>query len=823
VAWKLEQIDFQVVHACLRPPRVAVAYQRRTDWIYSARQAMSSLSRIWGGVGAIVMPLNDDGAIAEELSPMLRAYDPDHVAVHALKMADLAIEQPAIVDRLVDQFALPGEARDETWARLSKEPLLHEETWDALAVQVDGWCSPFKGLRQEARAFDLTEVGSLHRDDQPGLDLSLVTATPGEVVYTLELAGVEPLIALMVESRVGALPAGTRQGLSVVELPVLDEDLPALLRLAITGEVDGRWDLHNRYVTATGVAATPQPPSALPGDQYLAGTPFARTRRSLAEVAIGLPPLPTVCVMGDSAEDHALAVLCDRVFAHGAWVPLKLLQEDSQVGRVTRRTVHQLSWRSRVDGRPVLAVTVSQPHDVIAELVTEIEGSLGVELDINGTPARRQHLRAVPLDELTEQPARCFLADERSFDLRRSVPVRQVAGERSLLTPIPLLPVPTAVEQLGEDMAWCIDVAVPGHQLPARTAIPSAALLQHPAGSLPDSVVRAGRHGLSFSSKNLGFVPGGASPEVRLAQPLLRLPSAEQIFAALAAKQDATVERSEAGRRAATATELWGSPTAIAADLAGNTRRLLDAFLPPPGAQGDYGDGYEIRGDGYLTLRHVVRVLGVDEYEAGEVLDRLLAIKVLRRGFLLYCERCLTQAFYPIGVVGGDGFACLLCGYPSRLARGRWNKSEPEPGWNYALDQVVQDLLQKHGDIPLLAAARLARGTHSLLWAPELLVQRNGKTKELDLCLILDGEIVIGEAKFKGRLETGDRGTAKEAKRLVQAAHLLSADKIVLATANAAWLRSVTAAVEQAITTDWHIGPRPNVVELTGVGTGPPP
>jgi hypothetical protein len=305
----LEPIEYQAIHACLRPPRVAVAYQRRSDWIYSARQALSSLNRVWGGMGAIVVRLNDNGAIAEELSPMLRAYDPDHVAVHALTVADLAVEQPGIADRLVDQYALSGEARDETWARISTEQLIPDGPWDALAAQVDGWCSPSKGLRQEARAFDQTEVGSLHRDDKPGLDLSLMPATPGEPVYTLDLAAVDPLIALMVESRVGVLPAGARQGVNVIELPVLDEDLPALVKLAVTGEVDGAWDLHNRYVTATGIAATPQPPSALSGDAYLAGTPFARTRRSLAKVTVGLPPASTVCVVGDSAEDHALAVL----------------------------------------------------------------------------------------------------------------------------------------------------------------------------------------------------------------------------------------------------------------------------------------------------------------------------------------------------------------------------------------------------------------------------------------------------------------------------------------------------------------------------------
>jgi len=162
----------------------------------------------------------------------------------------------------------------------------------------------------------------------------------------------------------------------------------------------------------------------------------------------------------------------------------------------------------------------------------------------------------------------------------------------------------------------------------------------------------------------------------------------------------------------------------------------------------------------------------------------------------------------------------LICGYPSRLARGRWYDKEPEPAWNYALDQVVRALLEKHGDIPLLAATRLASEKRSFLWGPELLIEpRDGNTAELDLCVILDGEVVIGEAKSNSRLKAGGKGTSKAAKDLVRVAQLLSADQIVLATATPAWARGVVAAVEQAIATEWRIGPRPRVVEETGVST----
>lgn len=87
--------------------------------------------------------------------------------------------------------------------------------------------------------------------------------------------------------------------------------------------------------------------------------------------------------------------------------------------------------------------------------------------------------------------------------------------------------------------------------------------------------------------------------------------------------------------------------------------------------------------------------------------------------------------------------------------------------------------------------------------------------------MILDGEIVIGEAKSNSRLRAGRKGTAKAAQDLVRVAQLLSADQIVLATAMPAWAPGVLAAVEHAIATEWRIGPAPRVVEETSMITPP--
>lgn len=552
---QVEQVEYRPIVACLRPPRVAVAYPGRSNWVHAARQAIRSLCRVWGGAGATVLPLDDHGAIPQCLLPLLRAYDPDGVAVLVMPVADLAVGDPAVVDRLVERFSLEGETRDATWARIADEPV-YDGPLEVTAEQVDGWCSPFNGLRQETRAFGGAEVDRLRRDGRPGGGLSLLPEDSGEIVYTLNLAGVDPLLALAVESRVGALAQDARKGLNVIELPVLDEDLPFLVWLAITGEVPpGGWDLHRRYLTTLGLAVSGEPPSALTGAGYLAGTPFARTLRGLTRVGTAGPP-PTVCAIGDTPEDHALGVLCDRVFHHGAWVPMRLLNEPGEVGRAARSALLHLRWQGSPEDS-VLVVSASQPREVLAELVQELDGMLGVE--INGQPVQRQPLRALPLDELSGVSGRLFLADQESFNVRRTVPVRQAAGELSMLTPVSL-PTPAALEELGQDLRWCVDVVVPGHQPPARTGIPSSALHQYPAGSLPETIVRVSRSGLSFSSANVGYVPAGVPLEGRLAHPLLRLPSAEQIIGQLAAKHGATVQRSSAGRRAANAVDLWGSP-----------------------------------------------------------------------------------------------------------------------------------------------------------------------------------------------------------------------------------------------------------------------
>jgi hypothetical protein len=168
-----------------------------------------------------------------------------------------------------------------------------------------------------------------------------------------------------------------------------------------------------------------------------------------------------------------------------------------------------------------------------------------------------------------------------------------------------------------------------------------------------------------------------------------------------------------------------------------------------------------------------------------------------------------------LGQLTNSGFVCKICGRDNSLSQGRWYRECAEPQWYYSLDQVVTNLLRQNGDVPLLATAKLGHGKRSVQWAPELLVNWRGSEAEIDIAAIIDGEVVVGEAKSNSKLLTAKKSTDKAVKRFVGTARLLHPDRIVLATTKNKWAGRVRTAVEEAVAKMWTSGSLPVVSELT--------
>ena len=621
-----------------------------------------------GGNGAVVAPINASGTIGEALIPFIRSFDPDHIAIHLPTLADLAHENPELIDKWTQARVSQGENREEVWQALQVRPV-DISGLESLAEQITSNCSPFKGFMPETHKFPSSEIIRWNRYDDLRYHLTTLTESVTSRTFALDLSNIDPDIALMIESRIGAVDPADREGRNVIELPVLEEDLSEIIRLAITGNVQPRtWDISARYRDSTTRSGS-RSDADISIDAFLADCPFSHSGQFTSKIRTAFPEPPTVCVIGETAEDYALAGLCDRLFKHAAWIPTRLLKEDSPQRLAVKVALYSLRNVPETPDRPVLFTSISESETSVDEFAASVNDMFGL-VTADGEPILdpRRSVAITP-ELLATERGRCMLADPDAFALRRRSPVSNDAGDRTLLAPVEV-PLPRALEHIGPSLDWCIDVWMSDHQIPPRTAI-TKEVLQLPPPEFGDAVIRSSRNGLTFESANFGFVMAGLPYEDHLASPILRFPSGDAIFAELAASSKARIEQSPAGRRSAIAAEMWGSFASVATDLAGPVRELLNAFLPPKGTNGNYDMGYEIRGEGYVAIEDAATVLAVQPQEARTIIDRLLTLNVLRRGFLLYCARCRAYDFYRTDQVGIT-FECHACGHASPLTRGQW-------------------------------------------------------------------------------------------------------------------------------------------------------
>jgi hypothetical protein len=351
------------------------------------------------------------------------------------------------------------------------------------------------------------------------------------------------------------------------------------------------------------------------------------------------------------------------------------------------------------------------------------------------------------------------------------------------------------------ELRWIVEHIALEHPIPIGAPMRNAALIGV-GQSADETFIRASRGGMAFERGRWDFVAAGASSDGSDAWPLLRWPSTADVLQAWASASGRSVALSDQGRRTQTASRLYESATTLANDLYGIPRKLLDAFLVDGGPDGPYGHR------GHTTFRTLHAVCGA-EWDSARLrawLDERLARNVIRRGLLLRCESCWTLAFYAIKAVG-QGFGCSQCGDSNQLTQPRWNQPATEPEWFYALNPLIEDLLNRHADIPLLAWRQQAlAGGARLPWFEFNIIGPDGKPEvEFDFVSVHDGELAVGEAKLSGDLDGSSQvARRRDARKMLDGARLLNASELCLASGTVWSARSRNVIAEESRVDDYR-------------------
>jgi hypothetical protein len=496
----------------VRPPRVAVLVRASAGWIYDARLVLGTVSRVWGGAGQLVVPWRAS-SIHPVLLDLVRSDDPDYLAVVPITFADWRTKDPGgyaswiTVQPFVAEAADRQSAERALSAQLADEPIGEDEAVEELVGRLSAVCSPHRWHDAAPRAEYLHP-----RQPVPGPLTDMQTLSPlqpaDEPLWQLDLSGVDPALALMIETRTGTYNSVDGLG-EVLQVPIRDEDLDALVSLAVLGDVGfTTWDLRNRFQQAFGGAMMGFPDNPDENRRRLTWTPFPRSVTGLAELT-SVDHIPhAVLVVGDSLDDYALALAYDRLSWRGSWLPTAMADRSHEHFRRLRRAFSWLRRDRQINDLPQSGLFLTSTTVDVGQL-SQIAGDL-TDGDTGGTERLVAAVQVVTPDQVPT-PGRKLWGDPDRYDVRISVPVaRDDSGAVELLTEVDL-PTPSTIDASAvHDLRWEVDIDVLGHRLPARAALGGSRLLADGDQPAFAAQVRAGADGVTVHSHSQGLVIAGS-------------------------------------------------------------------------------------------------------------------------------------------------------------------------------------------------------------------------------------------------------------------------------------------------------------------------
>jgi hypothetical protein len=732
------------------------------------------------------------GGVSEAFWRLLAAYDPDRLGYYQTTLRGHQLADPDAFDEWLSTQAKEwvadhGGTLEEARALLSEDHLMNSPSVnlvfpESLPEQVRARLAPI-AVRDDV----LSEV---LQADQPArghlVDLARLAGGPARL-QVLRTERLDSRVRLMVAARTGAIAPSyaadlAQLGVTVEEVDVTDDDLSGLLELCWRRSVTPlRWAIARMFAVAQGRAPSPEP--AYTSADFLTHTPFGNSMRGCSwytQTRSDWEDRPFYIVSGDSAADFCLALALDRCYGDGAWFPQAFAQANDELADVVRTTLGRVI--DSIESRPIVCTSMTADATTMEETLRSLSADV----------VREGRYTVVESTQLPlGRPWR--LLDRAQVERGGSQPFvgAELAGDMPLLQP-------SEVE--GKeiwDCTWQVDVAVEGHQLPARWCLNSRLSSE----AYPRALLRSGADGISFYSHSMGFVVAGSSVEQALARPQLRVPDGREVFDALLAHGGLRCQDSAAGRYTQATIELWGGLESLAADLRRPfTRGLLRAYLSKEPSN-DSGIFLTSRDRRFLSFEHASRASGTTGVVTRALLDAYVARRALRRGLILQCRRCSYSDWYALEALG-QTFICGRCQHVSLIVQAAWKRPDDgEPNWYYDLDEVVYQALRHDVAAPVLALSELAQGAQSILVRPEADVYGDqGLIAEIDLWAIIDGQVVVGEAKTVDRLDRTRVGERRIAARLAGVAQAITADQVVLATTAPAWNEQSGALVQEALT-----------------------
>jgi hypothetical protein len=745
-----------VLGAAARPARLGVLVPvalKGVSWVRTFEAALAAQVRYWGGRGNLLFPLSANLTDQELFWELADRFDADAFVTYAPTWRELQEFGPQLYDHHMTKF------RAEAGAKFDAEDV------DDLARQLDTRIAFDVRPRPEQVALLRRRLAPFHhgREDSHLDSFNGVDAAAWPFTDTVDFADLPSLIVevtfrggpvrkLLETAVAGRLPGAVREALEEQGVAVRDEAFGRYewVRLAIDRARNARasvpWTLADQGLGLYGSAGSTRLPAAL--------------------------------VVGNTAWDFCLYYALKRMTGMAWWLPSWLRKDDLYLHSLSTA----MQYEAAAQGRDVAVVSASS-----TKARDEVLKSMS-RFTVPSIKASAMDWR----DVLPDDPLRYYSRDDEGR--MRPMPLRDGALV-DLETPIPR----HTRTRVPNELRWLTEVQ-------GKTWTP----IRHPRVAMQvlggmhaaTELVRTTRDGVAYFSPN-PLILGGATLESSVVRPVLSpLPLVEQVRGALE-EAGWTCGSSDKGIYAIESMRLFGGFEELCQALRDPvTRSLIDAY------RAKHGPGRRLSHDNrrYLTWENFGQV--VPDAAVADVIDPLLAAGVLVRGLVLKCLRCRQEAWHPLRAVG-DEFECARCGTIQVLERQSWLGTN-EPTWSYRLAEVLYQLLEHDGELPLLGVRdAFADSRRPVAYAYELeLTSPTGVSLEIDIFSADGYRLWVGEAKKDGRFDH------ERIQTLASVADVVDAYGVMLTTSKRVWPDSTTRNARGVFDGRW-----PKLLLLAGVRT----
>jgi hypothetical protein len=761
---KMAKSDSKRIFTSVRPARVAcLIYQDDEDWQDTCLRIIEFFSSVWGGSHNIIVPTTGN-EFAKVFWEVLSAYDADYIYYYYKTTEDLKNARPEGYN---------------AWLATRLEAYLAED--------------PLADLEQARRQVqEIADREYLTREISPQFSLEITKRlapfhTPGHLTHGIGSGSASqfPLAPLAtILSDFGAIPniaipEAAYNGIYPLWLASVTGTANDKLMTTLDQLPTPKFPLPSSTFDPIEFIVNPQERAALLSNASLA-TLFDLTSTNLGvyrPVKGSNLRGPLIIVVGESLQDFCLYYSLARLREPVLWLPHVWLQ--GQLADEGGRSLFGVFAQSLkillrdIDTNPKCVVTSqSLERDQVEALVADLgRASLFRTEDLKGITEV-----SFNLDGLLSWPLRVFNSGNAS---RPTSIIVQEDSELELFE----TPKPMNFSRIHPyNHRWITDVTVAGYYLPRHPALGEWAIRSPILGT---SGARIGRRAFSYFCPNIGYA-GGDIDSV-LVRPTIFIPSPLQIFERTFWSIGYESKLSDKGFFAHETISKFGGLEAIGSFLHDPfTRQVLLKFLDSSEAGTLDDDGCLLNDQRrYLHLPSLSKILGSDKASQKNI-ELLMLAGILYRGCIFKCRSCRNADWFGLDEFS-QTFKCKRCGATQLASSENYWYAENEPGWFYKLDEIVYQFLRHNGYVTCLALDCLrARSEESFLYTGDLELIKSGSDSrkpefELDIAAIVDGDIVLGEAKKNNRLDT------KEIKKYLHIANKVGAKKLVFATFAASW------------------------------------